>query len=297
MMKPLIKQRKALSSIKPSIFLGLFCIALYSCSYLAKDNSEDIVAKVNEKYLYKQDLIEPTKAAKNSEDSILLANQYINRWALENLLLEKAKINLPKSQQAKFDELADNYRYELYTQAYKDALVDKAIEDSISESDIKAYYEEHKDNFKTNENLLKIRYLHLTKNLLEFDKIKEHFFRFNDSDKVALENRGLEFKDYMLNDSIWIRSAQIFKTLPLEKEISQDEFLNGNKFEIEDSTSVYLVKIKDVLEPKSIAPLSYIKPTIEQIISNKNKLKIKSKIEKEVLDDATNSNEFKVFKK
>ncbi len=42
-------------------------------------------------------------------------------------------------------------------------------------------------------------------------------------------------------------------------------------------------------------PLSYIKPTIEQIILNKRKLELIKKLEKDITKDAIKNNDFEIY--
>jgi len=65
--------------------------------------------------------------------------------------------------------------------------------------------------------------------------------------------------------------------------------------QLRDSTGVYMVKIKDVLNRKEKAPLQYIKPTIRQIILNKRKLELIKKIEKDITRDAVENKQFEVY--
>jgi hypothetical protein len=57
------------------------------------------------------------------------------------------------------------------------------------------------------------------------------------------------------------------------------------------------VKIEAVLKTNDIAPLSYVKPTIEQIVINKRKQEILKKIEKDITKDAIKNKNFELFTK
>jgi hypothetical protein len=56
-----------------------------------------------------------------------------------------------------------------------------------------------------------------------------------------------------------------------------------------------LVAIKDVLRRNDIAPLSYIKPTIKEMILHKRKIELIRDIEKIIVKDATKNNNFKIY--
>ena len=77
---------------------------------------------------------------------------------------------------------------------------------------------------------------------------------------------------------------------------SNIEVLKKTNFtQLQDSLGVYLVKIEAVLKTNDIAPLSYVKPTIEQIVLNKRKQEILKKIEKEITIDAIKNKNFELF--
>ena len=62
-----------------------------------------------------------------------------------------------------------------------------------------------------------------------------------------------------------------------------------------DSLGLYLTSVKDVLLRNDIAPLSYVEPTIKQMILHKRKIQLIRDIEKILVQDATKNNNFKVY--
>ena len=63
----------------------------------------------------------------------------------------------------------------------------------------------------------------------------------------------------------------------------------------EDSLSLYLMTIKKVLHRNEIAPKSYIKPTIEQMILHQRKLLLLRNIEETLIDDANKKQQFEIY--
>ena len=70
----------------------------------------------------------------------------------------------------------------------------------------------------------------------------------------------------------------------------------SNFTQVEDSLGVYLVKTKEILNVNDSAPLSYIKPTVGQIILNKRKLELIKKLETDITKDAIKTNNFEIYK-
>ena len=71
----------------------------------------------------------------------------------------------------------------------------------------------------------------------------------------------------------------------------------ANFTQLQDSLGVYLVKIEAVLKTNDIAPLSYVKQTIGQILLNKRKQELLKKIEKDITKDAIKNKNFELFTK
>lgn len=69
----------------------------------------------------------------------------------------------------------------------------------------------------------------------------------------------------------------------------------SNFVQLQDSLGVYLVKIEDVLNPNDTPPLSYIKPTLKQIILNKRKLELIKKFEADITKDAIETKNFEIY--
>ena len=118
------------------------------------------------------------------------------------IILDRAKFNLSIEDQKRYNQMVDQYKNELYKKAYMDALIQKQAENTIDSLSILNYYNEHKEIFKINEHLLKIRYLYIKNNLKEFEKIKESFERFDLEDQDYLLSEQLKFDKIKLNDSV-----------------------------------------------------------------------------------------------
>ena len=93
------------------------------------------------------------------QDSALVVSSFITRWATQKLLMSGAQRNITSEEQERLNNLVNQYRSELYSQAYKDALVERNLDSTITDAEAKAFYKENKANFKLNEELLKLRYI------------------------------------------------------------------------------------------------------------------------------------------
>lgn len=269
--------------------------ALTSCEYFVKSEERKVIVRVNDSYLFEEDINALITEDTSPEDSAVIVSNYITRWATQQLLIDRAKYNLPENQQREFNDLVENYRNELYTNAYKEAVVAKQLDTSISEQEIEEYYINHKENFKLNEDLVKLRYIRLDKDNINFDDIKAQFKRFNEEDKESLETSALQFKNYSFQDSIWVSTRSVYeKIVPLGAG-DRDRLLNKSTFmQLEDSLEVYLIYVKEALSRNEQAPLDYASPIIKQILLNKRKLNLVKELEKDITKDAIKNEQFEI---
>lgn len=279
---------------KSLIFL-LFLIAV-SCQFFNEKDNRIPVARVNNAYLYQEDIEALVSEDMSDEDSTQLVQNFINRWATQQLFLDGALLNLSENKQEAFNKLVNQYKNDLYTKAYIEALVKRSIDTLVSTEEIEEYYTYNKEAFKLNEELLKFRYINVDENIIDFKNIEERFKRFNNEDKKVLDSISIQFRSYSLNDSIWIKLNQVINKIPAVTNENKNELLKKSNFvQLKDSLGVYLMQINDVLLRNETAPLEYVKPTINQIVVNKRKLELIRKLEKDITKDAIKNKEFEIY--
>ncbi|WP_417359288.1 peptidyl-prolyl cis-trans isomerase [Galbibacter sp.] len=284
------------STYKKKLSLGIALLLLVSCDYFKSQPVEDPIAKVGESYLVLSDIDKIIPENISVQDSTILANNYIQDWAQQQLMLSRAKLNIPEIKQKEFEDLVKQYRADLFINAYKEGLVAKSMDTQVSHMELETYYEDHKENFKLNERLVKIRYINVANQYDDIKQLREAIRRFNQEDKDLLNSLAITFKSYSLNDSTWVKSSSIIQKLPkINIENSGSYLKKSHFFELSDSLGVYLVTVNEVLERNDIAPLEYVEPTVRKIILNKRKLDFIKKLERELLDEATGNKEFEIF--
>ena len=277
----------------------LLVVLVSSCDGLfKKEPDSEPLARVGDAFLYKEDIESLLNAPLNQQDSTSLVTNYINNWAIKQLLFSKAQINLSEEEIAVFERLVANYRIDLFTRAYKEALVLRGEDTTITDSQLQRFYEEEKENFILKEKLVQLRFIQLPKQFLNKDEVIERLKRFEEKDKIFLDSIGVQFTKLNFNDSLWITASRIIQEIPPLTFENEERYLKKSQFfELEDSVGVYLGKIAEVRNINEIAPLAYIKPTIRQVLLNRRKLEFMRSLETEILDEAVKRNEFEIYEK
>ncbi len=282
--------------IKSLLILGLLAVVITACDVFKKNDTRNAIARVNNKYLYIDDLAGIVSEGVTGQDSALIVQNFINEWATEQLLVDGAQINLSETKQQNFNKLVEQYKSDLFSKAYLEALVKKNLDTVVSTDEARMYYEANKDVFKLNEELLKFRYIHVDENIIDFNTIKKRLKQFEEEDKAALDSIAIQFKSYSLNDSIWVKMSQVISKIPGVNSENKSQLLKKSNFvQLKDSLGVYLMQVNEVLLRNDTAPLEYVKPTINQIVINKRKLELIKKLEKDITKDAIKNKEFEIY--
>jgi hypothetical protein len=253
------------------------------------------VARVNDTYLYKDDLMSIFTKDISKQDSIALVNNYINNWIKQQLLLSKAQLNL-ENRTNEFEDLVKQYREDLFINSYKEAVVKQYLDTVITDDDIDQFYLNNNEIFKLNEELVKLKYIKIGKEDSNKNELSKLFKSTTYKDLERLKEKALFMKSHHLNDSIWIKYSDLLNEIPVLKTEDKQQLLKKDHFfQKEDSLSLYLVTIKKVLQSNEIAPKSYITPAIKQMILHQRKLLLLRNIEETLIKDATKKKQFEIY--
>ena len=275
---------------------GILLLTIQSCN-LRSDTQEQVpLARVNDAFFYESDIDFSFVEGQSEMDSIIYVQNIINNWATTQLLIDGAVLNLKKDTQTEFEQLVQQYKSDLYTSAYVEALVNKNLDTLISDQELDDVYNNNTQLFVLKEDLLKMRYVNVNSKLSNLDEVKKRFKRFNAEDKVVLDSIAIQFNSFYLKDSIWIKSEQVIsKIKPLQLGFNKVLLKKPNFIQLKDSLGLYLMQVNEVLKRGSQAPKQYVLPTLKQIVINKRKLKLIKQLKSDIVNDAIKNKNFEIY--
>ena len=279
--------------MKRLILLILSCIILAGCSNFSNNNSNNLVARAGENFLYENDLPEYT----SKDDSLIKISSFIEAWAKEKVLYDLSIINLSQSKRAEIDELVENYKVDLYINSYKDLIVNSKIDSIVTTEQIDSFYTLNINNFKLNENLVKYRYIKVPNDNININRIRRYIVRINEQDRYFLDSLNFQFADLKLNDSIWFTERDVISSIDFINQNNKSKYLIKNRlFTIEESNYTNFFIVDDILRSGNIPPISYLYERIKSTIVNQRKLNLLKNLNKEILNDALKSRKYEVYK-
>ena len=278
--------------MKRSLFI-FTALLLTSCSNISDNNSNDLIARAGENFLYQNQL----PPFSSEEDSILRYLNYIETWAKEKILYDLSLTNLSQSKKNDLDLLVEKYKVDLYINSYKDLIVNSRIDSIVTDQEIESFYNMNIDNFKLNENLLKYRYLKAPSDNINISRIRRYIQRLNESDREFLDSLNFQFADLKISDTIWFTEREVISSIEFINQKNKSNYMRINRlYEFEDDQYTNYFIVKDLLKSGNIPPLSYLYDRIKSNIINQRKLNLIQNINKEILNDSLKSSKYEVFK-
>lgn len=274
----------------------LSLILLFACGTTAeKDQNRVAVARANNEFLYLDDIKDIVPKGTPAKDSAELISKYIDNWIRESLVTQKAESNLGDEQKNVEKQLRD-YRNSLITYTYEKELVKQKLDTVVTDAEIEEYYNNNKADFELKDNIIKVVYVKVDKKAPGLDKLKRMYKSDLPTDREQLESYCHQFaSNFYLDDSSWLLFDDLLKEIPIQT-YNKELFLQNNRFvEVSDSLNHYFVNIKGFQIRNSLSPLGFEKENIKNIILNKRKLQLITKMIEDIYNDAANNNKIEIY--
>lgn len=275
--------------------LVVFLLFIIACKQTEIDK-ENLVARVNDKYLYKADLLREIPQYIKGNDSIEYVKNYISKWAKKNLMLKKAYINLSDDELYELDQQIEDYKNTLIVHRYEQKLISQKSDTSVSNSELESYYNEHMNEFKLDKIIIKSIFVKLKKDNQNYTKIKNLTWSDDEEKKIDLEELCTNNADTFFFQNDWIEFSYVNSLLPSPIQ-DLESFVKYSKiYETQDSLYKYLLNIKEFKTKNEIAPLSFITGQLKSLIQNKKKILLIKETENNLYENAVSSKNFETYK-
>lgn len=276
------------------IVVGFYSLLFSVACQNNEVTNEQAVAKVNDDYLYLNELLEMDVPYSNKEDSLEFIETYIEQWIKSQLFLNKAEEFLPRNL-SDVERKIEDYRKSLITFNYERQLISQNVADEVTNEIVANYYETYKENFKLAESIIRPKYIVVESDIISLDSIKS-WIRSNDIQAhEQFANAAISFgSNYCIGED-WFSYDSFFDKMP-DGIKEQGNVLKANRYiEHEEEGLVYLLRTVEAGKKGEIAPLDYKKQDIEKIIVNKRKIEYLKRIKDKIYNDAINNNEFERY--
>ncbi len=260
------------------------------------DESRKPVARVNQSFLYLDELKGIVPKDATVTDSAARISSYVTSWIRKQLLLNEAAKNIDINE-AEVERRVEEYRYSLIGYEFQNFYIKKNLNDSVSSTEIAAYYKTHLDNFVLKQNIVQGTYIKVPKTAPRIQRIKPLVFSNKAKEMEELKSYCLSFSaEYQLPDSTWIELDKLVANSPMATIPDKIQFLrNYRYYETNDQDFLYFLKVDAFKIVDNVSPVEFVESEIKNIILNKRKVELAKKLEDEVYENGVKRKEFEVF--
>lgn len=281
---------------KSSWFLiGIMLPLLVGCVNYVRQSERVVVAECYGVKLYADELEDILPPDVSKMDSLTQVNAYVDSWIHRQILIHQAEINLP-AEQLDFTKQLQDYRNSLVIYAYETQMIEQYLDTVVSEEEIAAYYEEHKENFQLRSTMVKVAYVILDENCKQLKDMKKLMSNRDTLDlarlNVLVEHEAVAS---FLDVDSWVRLEDLLAKIPMEI-YNSESFLKRNKFvSFEKDNLTYLVRFEDYLLEKSVSPIEIEKDGIKDVLLLKRKKELLSQMSVDLYEKAKKDKVFEIY--
>ncbi len=279
-----------------TVILLFTILLLEGCNENSNTTIRIPVAEVGKVILYYDEMPRLIQRGINEADSVAIVQNYINKWAKRELLLQKAENNLSPGLKNEIARQIEETRENLVIYQYQRQMMLEKMDTVLTETELENYYAGNEKSFILGSNIVKALFIKLPVETPDLNKIKLLARSNEQKDLQQLESYCYQFAEKFddFNEE-WVPMDRL--SVELQQDIENEEnFLKRNTFfETSDSLSVYFVSIRDYRLRSSLAPFEYVKDDIKRIIWNSRRLEFIKSLENGIYNEALKENSFKIY--
>lgn len=254
-----------------------------------------VVARVGSHKLYESDIEDFIPNSASPDDSTKLALQYINRWASEMVFIDVAEKELSKSEKNVTSELED-YRRSLLKFRYEQKYINQRLDTAVTAAQITKYYESHIDNFKLQIPIVKARFMCISKDSPNLGIIRKKMTSSREADKIEADSMALysavRYTDF---GNRWVDMVRLSREFGTDYGSLLSAMKNG-VVEMEDvNGNVNIAYISDMKRAGETGPVDFYTEKIRDIILSTRKQALLSGLERDLLENARNQDDFVIY--
>ena len=256
----------------------------------------EVVARVGGAKLKMAELQKAIPNGISEEDSLTYARQYINAWALDQVIMDVAKSQLSSEELDVSAEL-EAYRRSLLKYRYEQLYVNQRLDTLISQEQVDAYYKNHPERLALQRPIVRARFMSIPANSPELRTIKKKMSSSRMADVMEADSLAYSAAyKFTTWDDAWVDATVFAREFGLEAS-SVLATLRSGWVERTDTAGVMSVGyVTEIMPAGKIAPQEYCEPVIKDMIISARKHELIMNLEQDLLNDARKSGKFEILK-
>lgn len=279
------------------LYIPLLVVLISACQPLPEGAAaeDQLLAEVFNKRLYSSDLKGMIPSDSGVEDSILITEAFVNRWAREAVLLHQAEQNVPEDWN--IDELVEDYRSSLIRHNYEQVLVEQQLDSTVKPMELEAFYERNKEQYQLETPIVRCHFIKIPLEAEGREQAREWWntcLTDSLSYKELVEYCNLHAEAHVLEDSTWHTLEDIAAALP-RGTLTAANIRSKKEFTQRDEQYEYLFRKFEVVNKTEIAPLSYIEGQARRFILKQRKERLVEQTQNQMFQDELKAKNIRLY--
>ena len=279
------------------ILILMLIVALAAgCKDTNKSVRRIAVAMAGDAVLYRDQIPALIVPGTTPSDSAALVQDYINKWAREKLMFQKAVENLSPELKEEIDSQLEDTRSDLTIYQYQRQMMLEKMDTIISDTEMENYYLSNSQSFVLGYNIVKALFIKVPFETPNLSRIRSLARSNEQKDLQELETICYQFAERFDDfGEKWVPLDRILYELPYEISNKESFIRRMTPYETTDSIDVYFVKIRDYKLKSTPAPFEYVSEDIKRVIWNSRRLEFIRNLENGIYNNAIEENRFKIY--
>lgn len=214
---------------------------------------------------------------------------FLQNWTEKKLYEVELKNTYPDAYQL-IQLRADRYKSDLARYELEEITLYDKMDTAVTEQEIEAYYDQHKEEFVLTDYLVRALYLKIPKDA-DFKKknIQQKYLLKNNKDLDEINSYAkLYAENYYFNDSAWVYFSDLTKDIPLKRFNKDNIVLNRTKTYFTEGEFTYFLNIFDFQLKDEVPTLDFLRDDIRNIVLNQRIQKEKEELSPKLLKELKN---------
>lgn len=268
------------------LFAAVALIVPVSCAFvdsvLSSGEGEE-AARVGKAVLYESEVARIVPPGLEGRDSALMAERIIDKWRLEQLLLEKAESELPSSEKDVSAEL-EAYRKSLLIYRYERMYVESRLDTAVTAMDIEEYYRENGTFFRTSSMLVRGYFVKINSDSPNLPQLRHTMGNMASGNVPETESLSAKvsygyrnFYDY------WMPLSDFVQDFGTDINTLERMASSSDMIEYSNDGMTVILRIWDRIPKGEIAPLDFCENAVRERILNVRKKELLDNLERDLL--------------
>ena len=278
-----------------SFLIAIAALLVCSCNLWDSFSKGDKVAQVGSAVLYKSDIESIVPRGISGKDSLAIIRQYVESWAMKQLMLLQAEEQLPKSDKDVEKELED-YRMQLLIFRYENRFVEEKLDTLISGKEMEEYYNAHQESFRTKNGLVKARLVKIHNSSPNLQIVRKLAEQKNPENIEELEelafNSAYKYSTY---GHSWVDLQIVAREMGCDLQKLQEQLAAKDIIELKDSVYTSILQVGEYIKPNELSPFEYNPDKLKDIILTRRKQELLINLQRDILNNALDNKKLKII--